>query len=87
MRNKLFIIFGAQHRGRCHEDVKPRSPVRDEPDLDILKRSPCLDCELYMDGAGCPHVAECSKIDRFQRVAAAHCTLYKDCDVFTVLEA
>ena len=54
-------------------------------DLDILKKSPCLQCRLYVENTMCLHVQKCSKIDAFQRVAAAHCTLYKDHDVFSIL--
>ena len=56
------------------------------PDLDILKKSPCLQCQLYVENTMCLYVQRCSKIDAFQRLAAVHCTLYKDHDVFSILK-
>ena len=38
-------------------------------------------CDLYEQGSICPYVEECSRIDDFQRVASAHCTLSKFKDI------
>ena len=86
MRNKLFVIFGTQGKERGRKSVRPVRRNRDEPNLDILKQSPCRQCELYVINTICPYVKGCSKIDEFQRVAAVHCTLYKDQDVFSILK-
>lgn len=83
MRNKLFVIVGARDKARSRKPVRPNSH---EPNLDILKRSPCLECQLHIEDTMCDHVDACSKIDEFQRVAAVHCTLYKDHDVFSILK-
>ena len=84
--NKLFVIFGTQNRKRGQLNSRPVKGRNSEPNVDVLKRSPCLDCELYLQEAMCPHVSRCSKIDEFQTVAAAHCTLFKDQDVFSTLK-
>jgi hypothetical protein len=52
-----------------------------DPNTEILKESPCLQCELFSSGVACPYVKDCGKIDEFQRVAAVHCTLYKSLDI------
>ena len=86
MKNKFFVIFGAQGKETGRKSVRPVSRSRDEPNLDILNRSPCLRCELYVENTMCPYVTGCSKIDEFQQVAAVHCTLYKDHNVFSILK-
>ena len=86
MKNRFFVIFGAQAKETGRKSVRPvRRPI-DEPNLVILNRSPCLRCELYVENTICQYVKGCSKIDEFQRVAAVHCTLYKDQDVFSILK-
>jgi len=86
MRNKLFVIFGGQAGDRARRSVGPIGRSRAEPNLDLLNESPCLQCDLYIENTICPYVMACSKIDEFQRVAAVHCTLYKDNDLFTILK-
>ena len=86
MKNKFLVIFGAQGKETGRKSVRPVRGSRDEPNLDILDRSPCLRCELYVENTICQYVKECRKIDEFQRVAAVHCTLYKDQDVFSILK-
>ena len=86
MRNKLFVIFGTQGKERGRKSVRPVRRNRDEPNLDVLKQSPCRQCGLYVENTICPYVNGCSKIDEFQRVAAVHCTLYKDQDMFSILK-
>ena len=86
MKNKFFVIFGAQAKQTGRKSVRPVRRSRDEPNLDVLKQSPCLRCELYVENTICQYVKGCSKIDEFQRVAAVHCTLYKDQDVFSILK-
>lgn len=81
MRDRFFLIWGG--RGQDRNVKGGRSPLtqRSDPDTGILKRSPCLHCDLFIRGAVCPHVQECSKIDAYQRVASAHCTLFKSQDI------
>ena len=86
MKNRFFVIFGAQDKEMGRKSVGPVRRSRDEPNLGVLNRSPCLRCELYVENTICPYVKGCSKIDEFQRVAAVHCTLYKDQDVFSILK-
>lgn len=86
MRNKLFVILGAQDQEKGRKISRPLRRNRDEPNLDILKESPCLGCQLYVENTACLYVNACSKIDEFQQVAAVHCTLYKDHDVFSILK-
>ncbi|RLC11078.1 MAG: hypothetical protein DRH43_04965 [Deltaproteobacteria bacterium] len=82
--NNLFLISGKRRSQSGRTFSKYRKRKRPEPDLDILKESPCLHCELFVPDTPCPYVKECSKIDRFQRLAAVHCTLYKPHDVFSI---
>ena len=86
MRNKLFVIVGARDKARRRKPVRRVRPNRHEPNLDILKESPCLGCQLYVENTACLYVNACSKIGEFQRVAAVHRTLYKDHDVFSILK-
>lgn len=86
MRNKLFVIFGGQAEGKSQRAGLAMGQMGDSRDLDILKKSPCLECQLYVENTMCLYVQRCSKIDAFQRVAAAHCTLYKDHDMFSILK-
>jgi hypothetical protein len=86
MRNKFVVIFGTRGREMARKSARPVRAKRDEPNLDVLKQSPCLQCELYATNTICPHAKGCSKIDEFQRVAAVHCTLYKDQDLFSILK-
>jgi hypothetical protein len=86
MKNEFFVIFGGQAKERGRKSIRPVRLNRAEPNLDILKKSPCLRCELYVENTICPYVKGCSKIDEFRRVAAVHCTLYKDQEVFSILK-
>jgi len=84
MKRKLFIISGGQSGKRDKNVSKPRNKQRAEPNLQILKESPCLRCDLYIEDTRCSYVPGCSKIDEFQRVASVHCTLYKPHDVSSI---
>ena len=84
--NRLFVIYGKKDRGRDGPARRTGRRQNNEPNLDVLKRSPCLDCELHAESAVCPHVGRCGKIDQFQRVAAVHCTLFKDQDIHSILK-
>ena len=86
MRNRLFVISAAQSRKSSRKSIKPVKRNRAEPNIDVLKKSPCLECKLYVADTPCPYVKGCDKIDEFQQVAAVHCTLYKDHDVFSILK-
>ena len=86
MTNKFLVILGTQGKKTGRKSVKPVRRSKDEPNLDILNKSPCLQCELYAKNTICSYVKGCSKIDEFQRVAAVHCTLYKDQDIFSILK-
>jgi hypothetical protein len=86
MRNNLFVIFGTPGEERGRKSVRPVRRNRDEPNLDVLKESPCRQCGVYVENTICAYVKGCSKIDEFQRVAAVHCTLYKDQNVFSILK-
>jgi hypothetical protein len=86
MRNKLFVIFGGQAERKSRGARGAMGRTGNSPDLDILKKSPCLQCQLYVENTMCVYVQRCSRIDAFQRVAAVHCTLYKDHDVFSILK-
>ena len=86
MKNKFLVISGTQGKERGQKSVRPVRQLQDEPDLVILKQSPCLRCELYEENTLCPCAKRCAKIDEFQRVASVHCTLYKDQDVFSILK-
>ncbi|NVL90172.1 MAG: hypothetical protein HWN69_04135 [Desulfobacterales bacterium] len=88
MKNKLFIIYGAQSKENDRKGIRPVGRLnREEPNLDILKESPCLQCNLYVENTTCPYAKKgCGKIHEFQEVAAVHCTLYKDQDVFSILK-
>jgi len=81
MRDRFFLIWGGQSQERNLKVARPPLVQGSEPDTDILKGSPCLHCELFARGTVCHHVQECSKIDAYQRVAAAHCTLFKSQDI------
>ena len=81
MRDRFFLIWGGQSQGRNSKVIKPPVGRGSEPDTDLLKKSPCLQCELFARGTVCPYVQECSKIAEYQRVAAAHCTLFKSQDI------
>ena len=86
MRNKLFVILGARGKETGREIIRPVRQNRDEPNLDILNESPCLQCQLYIENTACMYVKACSKIEEFQGVAAVHRTLYKDQCVFSILK-
>ena len=86
MGDRFFVISGTQGKEGGRKSVKPVRSLTNEPNLGLLKQSPCLKCELYIKKTLCPYVNACSKIDEFQRVAAVHCTLYKDHDVFSILK-
>lgn len=84
MKDKLFVIWGRRSPERDPKVVGSTMKQRAEPNLDILKNSPCLHCGLFTSGVVCPYVKGCSKIDEFQRVAAVHCSLSKYQDVCSV---
>ncbi len=85
MKRDFFVIWGEESPRRHREPLaSPRYKQRAEPNLEVLKESPCLRCELFVRDAPCPYVPRCSKIDEFQRIAAVHCTLYKPYDVFSI---
>ena len=84
--NRLFIIYGKKDGTRRSRASRAGRRLKNEPNLDVLKRSPCLDCDLYSENAVCPHVSQCGKIDEFQRVATVHCTLFKDQDIHSILK-
>ena len=86
MRNRFFVISAARSKESSRKSIMPVKRNRAEPNLDVLKKSPCIECELYVADTACPYVKGCSKIDEFQQVAAVHCTLYKDHDVFSILK-
>ena len=81
MRDNLFLIWGGRSEKRGTNVAQPSVEQRPELNLEILKKSPCLHCELFARGAACSYVKKCSKIDEFQRMAAAHCTLHKSYDI------
>jgi hypothetical protein len=81
MKERFFVILGGQ--GRQRNMPITQAPLRHnmgDSDTDLLKRSPCLTCDLFERGTVCSYVDECSKIDAYQRLAAAHCTLFKSYD-------
>lgn len=80
----FFVILGGQSRLPNQKVVKLAKEQRVEPNLDILKESPCLRCGLFVSRTVCSYVKGCGKIDEFQRLAAVHCTLYKPHDVFPI---
>jgi hypothetical protein len=84
MRADLFLILGGQNQGPNRSAGTPAKGKVAEPNLDVLKESPCVRCGLFVKGTICPYVRGCSKIDQFQRLAAIHCTLYKPHDVFPI---
>jgi predicted GNAT family N-acyltransferase len=84
MKRDFFLIWGRASRVRNRKVVRPANGRQAELDLDSLKQSPCLRCELFVRDAVCPYVKECSKIDQFQHLAAVHCTLYKPQNVFPI---
>ncbi len=81
---KFFVILGKQSQERNIKVAVPPNRHWAEPNLDILKKSPCLGCELFIIDTACPYVRGCSKIDEFQRLAAVHCTLCKPQDIRSV---
>ena len=81
MRDRFFVIWGGQNSRRNSTVLGPSVAPGEELDTEILKESPCLHCELFTSGSMCPYFHGCSKIDAFQRVASAHCTLYKPQDI------
>ncbi|NVM23548.1 MAG: hypothetical protein HWN68_17420 [Desulfobacterales bacterium] len=84
MRDKLLVILGRQRRQPGLKVVKPAKRKHAEPDLDILNKSPCLQCGLFVENTACPYVKRCGKIDEFQRLAAACRTLCKPYDVYSL---
>ena len=81
MKNRFFVIWGGRNQKRNSKVVGPSVAPGNELDTEILKKSPCLHCELFVSGNVCPYANGCSKIDEFQRVASAHCTLHKSQDI------
>jgi len=84
MKRDFFLIWGRASRIRNRRVVRPADRRQAELNLDSLKQSPCLRCELFVKDTVCPYVKGCSKIDEFQQLAAVHCTLYKPQDVFSI---
>ncbi|MBW2265487.1 MAG: hypothetical protein JRD47_03280 [Deltaproteobacteria bacterium] len=81
MNNKLFVIWGGLSEDRPTITIRTPGNQQHEPDLSILNKSPCLCCDLFARGKICPYAGECSKLDEFQQMAAAHRTLYKPLDI------
>jgi hypothetical protein len=81
MRKRFFVIWGGQKQKRNAKIARPSVARGNELNTEILKKSPCLHCELFVSGNVCPYANGCSKIDEFQRVASAHCTLHKPQDI------
>jgi predicted GNAT family N-acyltransferase len=86
MRHNFFVILGQEGRKENRKVFKPANRHKREPDLEILKESPCLRCELFVEETSCPYVRGCSKIDEFQRLAAVHCTLCKPQDIRSIVK-
>jgi hypothetical protein len=84
MRRNFFVILGDEARKETRKALKPVNRRDGEPNLEILKESPCLRCALFAEDTPCPYVKGCSKIDEFQRVAASHCTLCKSEDILSI---
>jgi len=84
MRRNFFVISGNESRKIGRKVLGPADRRRVEPNLEVLKESPCLSCDLFVSDSRCPYVRRCSKIDEFQSVAAVHCTLFKPHDVFSM---
>ena len=84
MKRDFFIILGGEGQKRRQRALKPANSRRPEPNLEILKESPCLRCKLFVKKASCPYVKGCSKIDEFQRIASTHCTLCKPYDMLSI---
>jgi len=84
MKRDFFLIWGRASRPRNRKGVRPANRRQAELNLDGLKQSPCLRCELFVRDRVCPYVKQCSKIDEFQHLAAVHCTLYKPQDEFSI---
>jgi len=84
MRRDFFLIVGREGRKKRRNIATPVTRQEVEPNLDLLKESPCLSCELFVEDKSCPHWKGCSKIDEFQRVAASHRTLCKSQDILSI---
>jgi hypothetical protein len=84
MKRDFFVIWGRTSRIRNRKVLRPAKGQRAEPNLESLKESPCLRCELFVRDTMCPYVKGCGKIDAFQQLAAVHCTLYKPQDLFSI---
>lgn len=81
MRDRFFVIWGGQSQETDKEMVALSALSGTESDADMLKKSPCLTCELFVSGTACPHSSACSKIDQFQRIATACRSLYRPHDI------
>ena len=84
MRRSFFVISGEESRKKNRKVLEPADRTRVELNLEVLRESPCLRCDLFVSDSRCRYVRRCSKIDEFQRVAAVHCTLFKPHDTFTM---
>lgn len=88
MKNRFVVIYGTRPDRPAQDRLQPfKRRTREEPNIEVLNESPCLKCEMYVEDTTCHHARQgCSKIDEFQRVAAVHCTLFKDQDIFSILK-
>jgi hypothetical protein len=83
VKNKFFVILGKQSRKNAEpaEWASLRVTQKGHFETERLDQSPCLSCHLFHEGTMCPHVDDCSRIDAFQRIAAASRSLSKYKDV------
>ena len=84
MKRNFFLILGGQNSAPNRKVERPAKEETAEPNLAILKKSPCLRCGLYVKKTVCPYVKGCGKIDEFQRLAAVYRTLYKPRDAYSI---
>ena len=84
MKRDFFLIVGQAGQKRKPKAAKSMARQDVELDLEILKESPCLHCELFVADQSCPHRKVCRKIDEFQRVAASNRTLCKSQDIWSI---
>lgn len=80
MKNRLRVINGGLSYNTTQTSPESVTRRKTEPNFAILDRSPCLCCELFSRGKACTVSEECTKIEAFQRVAAAYRSLYRPVD-------
>jgi hypothetical protein len=85
MRRDFFVILGEEGHKATPKAFTSPNRHKGEPNLEILKESPCVRCELFAEESSCPYVKGCSKINEFQRLAAVHCTLCKPQDIRSMI--